>query len=338
MSAYKHPMTAADLEKHSPTRSDLGSADPSDTGQAPGISMQWLFATPLVRMAEWRCVAANGGVGEERSQPWHVIGFPLFGTSRLHQGAESLLVDSNHVMFFNANVGYRTSHPHGFGDSGGSLILRPDLLAEILGLRGTRAEASEPPFDSTHRSSSPRVQLLVWLLLRRLSSHTEREDLFVEELAIRIAEEVLRAVRGRAGLAARPNPHGQRRRLTAVEKVKDRLAETLTRNTHLEEMAALAGCSPFHLCRAFRRVTGMSMTAYRTRLRHGAALERLDEDLATLALDLGFSSHSHFTESFRRLFGVAPSVVRAFAKSRRERFLRQIARCLPPPRSLKTLR
>jgi AraC-like DNA-binding protein len=299
--------------------------------------MQWLFATTLVRMAEWRCVAANGGVGEERSQPWHVIGFPLSGTYRLHQGAQSLLVDSNQVMFFNANVGYRTSHPHGFGDSGGSLILRADLLAEILGLHGAGAEASEPPFASTHRSSSPRVQLLVWLLLRRLSIVTEREDLFVEELAIRIAEEALRPFRGHAGLAGRSNTRGQRR-LEAVEKVKDKLAETLTRNTHLEEMAALAGCSPFHLCRAFRRVTGMSMTAYRTRLRHGAALERLDEDLATLALDLGFSSHSHFTESFRRLFGVAPSAVRAFAKSRRERFSRQIAGLLPPARSLKPLR
>jgi AraC family transcriptional regulator len=331
-------MTTADFERSSPPAPPLGSADPSRMGQAPGISMQWLFATPLVRMAEWRCVAANGGVGEERSQPWHVIGFPLVGTYRLHHGAESLLVDSNQVMFFNANVGYRTSHPHGFGDSGGSLILRPDLLDEILGLHGASAEVSEPPFASTHRSSSPRVQLLVWLLLRQLSSVTQREDLFIEELAIRIAAEVLRSFRGHAGHAPRPSARGRRRRLAAVEKVKDKLAESSTRNTHLEEMAALAGCSPFHLCRAFRRVTGMSMTAYRTRLRHGAALERLDEDLATLALDLGFSSHSHFTESFRRLFGVPPSTVRAFAKSRREQFLRRIARSLPPPRAVKTLR
>src|SRR5262249_59935359 len=108
-------------------------------------------------------------------------------------------------------------------------ILRPALVAEILGLRGTRAEASEPLFDSTHRSSSPRVQLLVWLLLRRLSSHTEREDLLVEELAIRIAKEVLRAVRGRAGLAARPNPLGQRRRRTAAEKGTNTLCAALTR-------------------------------------------------------------------------------------------------------------
>ena len=98
MGAYKRPVAAANLGSPSPSSPHLGSAEPSRLGQAPGISMQWLFATPLVRMAEWRCVAANGGVGEERSQPWHVIGFPLSGTYRLHQGAQSLLVDSNQVM------------------------------------------------------------------------------------------------------------------------------------------------------------------------------------------------------------------------------------------------
>jgi AraC family transcriptional regulator len=44
-----------------------------------------------------------------------------------------------------------------------------------------------------------------------------------------------------------------------------------------------------------------------------AALQRLCEpgvDLIDIALDLGFSSHSHFTESFRRSFGRTPSAVR----------------------------
>jgi AraC-like DNA-binding protein len=34
-------------------------------------------------------------------------------------------------------------------------------------------------------------------------------------------------------------------------------------------------------------------------------------DLTTLAFDLGFSSHSHFTVSFRRAFGCTPSEFRA---------------------------
>ena len=44
-----------------------------------------------------------------------------------------------------------------------------------------------------------------------------------------------------------------------------------------------------------------------------AALERLAvgaDDLTTLALELGFSSHSHFTDAFRREFGRPPSAAR----------------------------
>jgi AraC-like DNA-binding protein len=34
------------------------------------------------------------------------------------------------------------------------------------------------------------------------------------------------------------------------------------------------------------------------------------EDITGLALDLGFSSHSHFTDVFRREFGSTPSEIR----------------------------
>jgi AraC family transcriptional regulator len=37
------------------------------------------------------------------------------------------------------------------------------------------------------------------------------------------------------------------------------------------------------------------------------------DDLAAVALDVGFASHSHFTDAFRREFGRAPSEVRRAA-------------------------
>ena len=71
--------------------------------------------------------------------------------------------------------------------------------------------------------------------------------------------------------------------------------------------------SPFHLARVFQHRTGQPIHRYLTRLRLRASLERLSDgtsDLAALALALGFSSHSHFTDSFRREFGCKPSDVR----------------------------
>ena len=99
-----------------------------------------------------------------------------------------------------------------------------------------------------------------------------------------------------------------------VEAAKQRIASNLERNVTLRELARAMCCNPSRLCRAFRRATGQTITSYRHALRMQVALERLREseiDLTELALELGYSSHSHFTCMFRRHLGVTPSEVRA---------------------------
>ena len=89
------------------------------------------------------------------------------------------------------------------------------------------------------------------------------------------------------------------------------LAETVG----LESVARDAGTSLYHLCRVFREQTGLTMHAYRTRQRLGHALDRLvsgsSTDLTELALDLGFSSHSHLSRTFQKQMGVPPSAIRS---------------------------
>ena len=87
----------------------------------------------------------------------------------------------------------------------------------------------------------------------------------------------------------------------------------LTAPRTLDEVARAVYASPFHLARIFQQQTGVPVHRYLTRLRLRASLERLADgtkDLTALALDLGFSSHSHFTDTFRREFGCTPSAVR----------------------------
>ena len=92
-------------------------------------------------------------------------------------------------------------------------------------------------------------------------------------------------------------------------------------------MSSPAGCitSAFHLARVFRSETGFSVHGFRQALRLRSALDRLSahrDDLTALALELGFSSHSHFSERFRNEFGVPPSQVR---DERRTRALLEVA-------------
>ena len=68
-------------------------------------------------------------------------------------------------------------------------------------------------------------------------------------------------------------------------------------------------------------MTGISLRRYVTRLRTSMAAQRLangERDLTELALDLGFSDHSHFTNTFRKECGISPSRFRArFVAQRR---------------------
>jgi AraC family transcriptional regulator len=65
-------------------------------------------------------------------------------------------------------------------------------------------------------------------------------------------------------------------------------------------------------------VEGLSLYRYQLRLRLARALDLLGQydDLTALSLDLGFSSHSHFSAAFREAYGRSPSQFRHSALRR----------------------
>ncbi|GLY91444.1 helix-turn-helix domain-containing protein [Actinoallomurus iriomotensis] len=81
----------------------------------------------------------------------------------------------------------------------------------------------------------------------------------------------------------------------------------------LRETARRLGCSPYHLSRVFHRQTGLTLSAYRTRVRVLRALDAIEAgraDLAGLAADLGFADHAHLTRTVREECGHTPRALR----------------------------
>jgi len=102
----------------------------------------------------------------------------------------------------------------------------------------------------------------------------------------------------------------------AVDYARVRFLERLS----LRELGDVAGVSPEHFNRSFRRLYHMSTAQYLRRLRLDWAAERLrnrDESLAGIAVAAGFADQSHFTRQFKRQFGVTPGTFRATSRNHR---------------------
>jgi transcriptional regulator GlxA family with amidase domain len=102
---------------------------------------------------------------------------------------------------------------------------------------------------------------------------------------------------------------------TRAELVR-RMADPIT----LADLARSVHVSPYHLARVFRQETGRSIHELLRELRLRTALERLDGErrlnVGTVAAEVGFAGHSHFTAAFREAFGTPPSQFRSAVQGR----------------------
>ena len=235
--------------------------------------------------------------------------FPYRGVYVHHVGHDEAVAEANQVLFFNANEGYRISHPVAGGDASLTLVIRESQLRELAPRAFLRGGAGLA-FRQQRLRIDARGQVLV-ALLRHSLRHGIAEGLEAESLALTLVQ---RALGPRTSHAA--GASFARRRL--VDRVKLVLASDLARRWTLADIAAETRCSPVYLTQVFQQVEGLPLYRYQLRLRLARALDLVAQydDLTALGLDLGFSSHSHFSAAFRAAYGCPPSEFRQSAVRR----------------------
>jgi AraC-like DNA-binding protein len=266
-----------------------------------------LLDTGAVKVRNVRCRGScRHRSAEEATTETHLV-FPYRGVYARHVGSEQSLADANHVLFFNSGEGYQVSHPLAGGDASLDLALSEPLARELApaNLLNGRVPVG---FRQPSLRIDPRAQALV-ALLRHTLTNGSIEALEAESLSLTL---VCRSLGPRTSRKAGATQ--SRRRL--VDRVKVLLASDLSRRWTLEQIASEIGGSAVYLTQVFQQVEGLPLYRYHLRLRLARALDLLAEydDLAALAEDLGFSSHSHFTSAFRQAYGRSPS---AFQESTR---------------------
>jgi AraC-like DNA-binding protein len=196
------------------------------------------------------------------------------------------------------------------------VAIEPEPFAELA--RGSGVTFTHAPGDA-------RAYLCQSTVVRRLrAGHCD--PLYVEES---ILEAVRRSLE--FGLRHQAARTGRRRRTDEqhyelVEAARAVLSESPASRASLGELAQRLHVSEFYLARIFKARTGFTLHGYRNQLRLLLALDRIDDgrDLTALANELGFSSHSHFTDAFRSLFGAPPSAVRAAGRHGRRELRRKV--------------
>jgi len=95
-----------------------------------------------------------------------------------------------------------------------------------------------------------------------------------------------------------------------IQRVRSYLEENYAENISLEQLAAIAHLSPFHLLRTFRDQISLPPHSYQIQIRimHAKQMLRMGLSCIDTAMAVGFADQSHFTKHFKRIVGVPPGM------------------------------
>jgi AraC-like DNA-binding protein len=234
--------------------------------------------------------------------------FPYGGLAVWHVGGDDVVADANQVLFVRGGEGSRLSGPIPGGYS--ELIVTPnvEILAEIVRANGTGL-SGHPIFRRRYRRATPFLQKFRTRFLYWAMAGSDGDDLEGEEIVIALLRSAVPA-------GGDPDRRSSASTLRLIRRTKEFLGAQLANPIRLVDVGRSVGASPAYLTDVFTRVEGLSLHQYLTHLRLGRALVELPhaDCLTTLALEIGFSSHSHFSAAFRRAFGCTPSTFRETAR------------------------
>jgi AraC-like DNA-binding protein len=276
-----------------------------DAGGPPSRTCLFDLSVGLVEDVRERGTVCEGA---ESFSPRFQLALPYQGFFVWHVGSDDVAGDANQAIFITGGEEYRMSHPVRGGYA--ELIFTPAewVVSELADATrgGLRAHAS---FRRRSRCLDLRLhcfraRFLSWAKGSKVDS-LEAEELVLSLLRWALAED-----------APLHPPAASTRRL--LVRTKEYLESQLAQPIHLADVGRAVGASPAYLTYLFRRVEGVPLHRYLTQLRLARALVELPhtDDLTALALDVGFSSHSHFSASFQRAFRMTPTEFRRTSRGR----------------------
>ena len=271
-----------------------------------------VFETDLVRIGAFRCHPEHPSFQDTGPAENYCFVFPRTAVEIQHEHEPAFVANPNVVTFYNAGQVYWRNPISPEGDRCDWFGVEPGLVRDAL--RGSDPGVDGRPerlFQFSRGWSDAQCYLLQRRLFSWVTSGNAVDPLAIDEMVIELLDRVLRCTC--TSRFASDQPKIGRSHRDIVHEIETLLSQRVEDRLTLKEIAREVGLSAYHVCRLFRRVTGIKIHQYSLRLRIREALTDVVESgrsLTEIALDAGFSSHSHFTDMFRHEFSVTPSSVR----------------------------
>ncbi|MFL6790771.1 MAG: helix-turn-helix transcriptional regulator [Bradyrhizobium sp.] len=282
-----------------------------------------LFESETLKIGFFEGHPVSDACGDVERQSLNAVVLPLSGLFSKHDAPGRHIIGTpSHAVLFAADKPYRIGFPGAIGDRALTLRFSEALVPEQMDARVNRE------LFALHGLLPANAMLLRNLLWTRLQ-RAEADEFEIEALGLDLLNMSLSSMRT-DGVPARRSAVVRRRR--ALERVKEAVALAPADKWNIARLAKLANLSPFHLCHVFRQMVGTSIYDYvlHERLAHTLdAVLDCGDDLTTIALNAGFSSHSHFTARFRSFFGYTPAALRRIATAAHVAELRKIVTARP---------
>ena len=271
-----------------------------------------VFESGLVRVGAFRCNASHPSFHDSGPARNCCFVFPRTAVEIQHEHERAFVTNPNVVTFYNRGQTYRRNPISRDGDRCDWFGVDSDVVLDVVRTFDPKRESRpESPFRLTRGWSDAGTYLAQRQLFEWVASNAGKDSLLVEETVLGLLEQVVRSAYRKPALMNLAV--GNARQRDIVHHVECIFSERWADSLSLCDIADEVGTSVYHLCRIFRRSTGLTLHQYRQRLRIRRSLEDVTAStrpLVEIALDAGFSSHSHFTNSFHREFGHTPSELR----------------------------
>jgi AraC family transcriptional regulator len=284
--------------------------------QSSASQLDRVFVRPEYALHYRRAVARVAWASEARAD--YVALFLLDGRLPVRAGSESFELEARGALLLDPGASATATTAARSNAEYLAITLSPAFMLDSAARTGVIGAGSTVSFRSSVVQRDEKLLRLAVDVAGELTRAEAGQEVVIAALMEQLVVHLLRHhsnVRRSDELELSRVGLVDRRIRRAIELMHAHMSRELP----LEEIAAAAFLSPFHLARLFKKLTGASPHAYLATLRVESAqrlLAETDLSISEVSARVGYSSPSHFTKAFRQATGLAPRAFRAAIVSR----------------------